>query len=58
MSQANAIGQLCFRHQQNELHFVNGSTAFLHSRNPEGDIELAAIGKRIDEFMGNPIKKF
>lgn len=35
-----------------ELRFINGSTAFLHSRNVEGDIELTLIGKKLSEFMG------
>jgi len=39
-----------------ELRFVNGSTAFLHARNVEGDLEIANIGKKLDGFIGKSYK--
>ena len=40
-----------------ELRFANGSTAFLHSRNVEGDMELALVGKKLGEFTGKSYKE-
>ncbi|MFH1894824.1 MAG: hypothetical protein ABH813_02915 [Patescibacteria group bacterium] len=39
------------------LRFVNGSTAFLHSRNIEGESEIANIGKKLGEFTGKSYKE-
>ncbi len=40
-----------------ELSFVNGSTAFLYSRNIEGESEIANIGKKLGEFTGKSYKE-
>jgi hypothetical protein len=40
-----------------ELRFINGSTAIIHSKNIEGDMELIQISQRLDGFLGKSYKE-
>ncbi len=40
-----------------EFRFVNGSTAFLHAKNIEGELEIADIGKKLDGFTSKTYKE-
>lgn len=50
------LSDFIFSENKIELHFVNGSSAFLRSKNIEGDMALLLVARKLGEFTGKSYK--